>query len=327
METTNPDVEVETQAPPTGDLSPEDRLEALFKGGEKPAQEAKEDPPDEEGATVEEDAEETKAEEAPEGQPEAEEEAAELEIDGETYSVPKKLEAAFLRQKDYTQKTQELAAQRKQVEERQAFLQSVEEVRGAVFEKAVEIAAVEKQLARFDQLDWNALANEGGPEYLRLDRAYRELKDQQSRLNGEVQGLVSKQQEVTAQQRQALLEKGNKELSEAIKGWNPEVGRKILQSSTHYGFSEAELAEVVDPRYVRVLHDAHQWRELQKSKTTIVKKKVDQAKPITVKAARSSQNNQVASQLEAAKAKVRKSGNARDAEDYLARLFERKKRY
>lgn len=326
METTNPEMEVETQAQPTGDLSPEDRLEALFRGGDKPAQAAKEESSNEEEATVEEDAEEPEAEEAPEGQSEAEEEAAELEIDGETYQVPKKLEAAFLRQKDYTQKTQELAAQRKQVEEQQAFLKSVEEVRGAVFEKAVEIAAVEKQLARFDQLDWNALANEGGPEYLRLDRAYRELKDQQSRLNGEVQGLVTKQQELTASQRQALIEKGNKELSTHIKGWSPEVGRQLLKSSEHYGFSEAELAEVIDPRYVRVLHDAHQWRELQKSKKTIVQKKVEQAKPITVKAARSSQNNQVASQLEASKAKARKTGNPRDAEDFLARLFERKKR-
>jgi hypothetical protein len=317
-------VEAATNPPEVAQLSPEARLEALFS--EKPAQEAEAD-----AEETEQEAAEVEQEEAAEGQAEAEpteeaEETADIEVDGETYAVPKKLEAAFLKSKDYTQKTQELAEQRRVIEEREQFSERVEQARAAIFEKAVEVKAMEAQIKRFEAVDWNSLAEQGGPEYLRLDRAYRELREQHSQARVDVQALVAKHEQESAQQRQQLSQRGNEELAKAIKGWSPEVGRKLMESTKVYGFTDAELSRVNDPRYVRVLHDAHQWRELQKAKTGIVKKKVEQSKPITVKAARTTQNSQEASLYEADRARLKKTGNAKDAEAALARLFERKRK-
>lgn len=339
METTNPATEVEAQAPAKADLSPEDRLEALFSGKTKqPAQEAKAGESEAEDNDEAEDAEgeETTEETAAEGQAETEgeskaDETAEIEIDGETYVMPKKLKDAFLKSKDYTQKTQELATQRKVVEEQARFLEESKKLQGAVFEKAVSLKAIDAQLERYAALDWDALAmdqsEEGRTQYLRLERAQRALEKQQAQGRVDLQSDITKQQELSASERQQILKRGAEELSREIKGWSPDLGKKIMSSSTHYGFTEAELAEVIDSRYVRVLHDAHKWRELQTAKNSgLIQKKVEHAKPVTVKAARSAQTNQQAQLADASRARLKKTGNAKDAEDALFRLFDSKRK-
>ncbi len=329
METTNPVAEV---------ASPEDRLEALFSGkGKAAAKEAKPAKPepelegDEAADEGQEDDDQTDDEAADEAADEGEEakidpaETAEIEVDGKTYIVPKELEPAFLKSKDYTHKTQELADRRRAVDEREQFIAQVEQARGAVFEKAVEMRALEQQLDRFAKLDWQGLADQGGSEYLKLDRAHRELQEQHARMHGEVQGLLAQQQGLSATERQQRLQRGNEELAREIKAWSPELGRKLLDNGKQYGFTDAELAEVIDPRYVRVLHDAYQWRQLQSSKDQL-KKKVEHVKPVTVKAARSAQTNQAAQQLDASRSRLKKTGNAKDAEEALFRIFDRNRK-
>ncbi len=324
METTNPVAEV---------ASPEDRLEALFSGkGKTAADEAKPaDPkPELEGDEADEE-EDTDDEAADEGQADDEgastdeAETAEIEVDGKVYTVPKELEPAFLKSKDYTHKTQELAERRRAVDEREQFMAQVEQTRGAVFEKAVEMRAIEQQLDRFAKLDWQGLADQGGSDYLKLDRAHRELQEQHARMHGEVQNLIAQQQGLSATERQQRLQRGNEELAREIKAWSPELGRKLLDNGKQYGFTDAELAEVIDPRYVRVLHDAYQWRQLQSSKDQL-KKKVEHVKPVTVKAARSAQTNQAAQQLDASRSRLKKTGNAKDAEEALFRIFDRNRK-
>jgi hypothetical protein len=319
---TNPEQEVAPQ------LSPEDRLARAF--GEKPVEETKADPEpeavaettDEPEAEAVEDQAEAKGEQEESESTDSAEETADLEIDGETYTVPKKLESAFLRSKDYTVKTQELAEKRRVVDEREKFVGQVEEVRAAVFEKAVEIKAIEAQIKRFEGIDWNALADQNQTEYLRLDRAYRELQAQHAQARDEVQTIVSQSEQLSAQQRQQSFQRASEELAKE-KWWNPDYGRALFSDSRTYGFTDEELAAVNDPRYVRVLHDAKQWRELQKSKQTIVKKKVETAKPITVKAARSSQNNLQAAQLDEARQRLKKTG---DGTDFFRLLAERSRK-
>lgn len=322
MDTTNPEAEV---------VSPEARLEALFSKGQRPAVDTPEEPEEEEQA---EQAEETTEEEAvgddqaeTEGEgSETDEATEEIELDGgKKYLVPKDLKEAFLKSRDYTQKTQEVAQQRRALEEREQYLQTMEKSRGVIFEKAVAINALEQRIEQFAGINWQALADQDPAEYLKLDRAYRELQTQHSRMAGEVQTAIAQEQQLSAQQRQQMLERGNAELAREIKDWGPDLGKKLLDNGKRYGFSDAELAQVMDPRLVRVLHDAYQWQKLQGGKPAIAKK-VEGVKPVTVKAARSAQTNQQASQVQADRAKLKKSGSARDAENYLARLFESKRK-
>jgi hypothetical protein len=81
----------------------EERAAALF--ADEPQKEATQEEPK---APVAEEAEATETQ--------APEETFEIEVDGEKFALPKKLEKAVLQERDYTQKAQAIAEQRKQFE-------------------------------------------------------------------------------------------------------------------------------------------------------------------------------------------------------------------
>lgn len=56
----------------------------------------------------------------------------------------------------------------------------------------------------------------------------------------------------------AALERGHAELARDIPGWSPELADELGRFATReFGFTEAELATVIDPRLVKLLHRAH----------------------------------------------------------------------
>ena len=67
-----------------------------------------------------------------------EDDSEEVDIDGKSYKVPKELKDMVLMHKDYTQKTQAVAEQRKAYEEKAQNLEQRERVMAQTFEKAVE---------------------------------------------------------------------------------------------------------------------------------------------------------------------------------------------
>jgi len=96
-------------------------------------------------------------EEAPEDAPEAEAPAeedrsgwGEIEIDGEVYLTPPALRSAFLRQADYTRKTQELAEQRRRME-------AEREAAGAHVAARARLHLLDEQARALEGLDWPAL--------------------------------------------------------------------------------------------------------------------------------------------------------------------------
>ena len=52
-----------------------------------------------------------------------------------------------------------------------------------------------------------------------------------------------------------------------------------METGVSYGFSEDEMANVIDHRYVRALNDARKWRQLQANKVK-AKEKGSNVKPV-----------------------------------------------
>lgn len=296
----------------------EDRLFNLLSGAKE--EDSKEQPSTEEAEPqeeAEEPAQETATEEVPE------DDSEEVEFEGKTYQLPKELKRGLLREKDYTLKTQEVAEQRKALEDHKQFLQQAEKFQQATFKKAVELQALETQLERFNGVDWEALATADPAEFLKLDRAQRALQERASRAKGDMQQAWQAQQELTAKEQHEQLQRGQAELAKSLKGWGPDLAKRVVDNGKEYGFSERELATVSDPRYVKVLHDAMQWRTLQQAKPALNKRMVD-VKPIKVGTSRSAPKAQQAAAVGDARQRLQKSGKARDAETYFERLLTRK---
>lgn len=193
--------------------------------------------------------------------PPTDEELEEIEYEGKKARVPKEMRDAFLRQRDYTQKTQEVAEARRMAEYERAQVQQYSQAAQANIRELAQLHNIEEQLTQFQNLNWAALNAQDPVKTQELHIRFTQLQTQR----GQLQGALSQRQQAMAfqQQQQAAqrLEQGQRELERDIKGWSPELQGKLMQTAKAFGFRDDELAQVSDPRTVKLLHEAYLYRQ------------------------------------------------------------------
>ena len=204
----------------------------------------------------------------------------EAEFEGKSYKVPQELKDALLRQADYTRKTQEVAEQRKAVEERQAALEQQQTLLATQFEKAVQLRSMQEKLAQYEALDWNAISEQDPSQAMKLNVAYQKLQREAQEAAFALNQAQSQQQQLTQAQRQQKLQEAQQELFRHIPNFNAEVAEKIRKTAHEYGVSDQEINSIVDPRQIRILHDAMQWRAMQAKKPETLKKVTEAPKVV-----------------------------------------------
>ena len=310
--------------------SPQSRLEAFLDGdvsNDIPVNldAEEEEVIEDENTETETEVEETTDEEAVDEDSEEEQSYLTLKINGEDIDKPLDEVISLAQQgADYTKKTQEVAEQRKALEEYAQTIQVQEqqlkaqaELQQALFGELAQITAIDQQLADFQAIDWNQLSENDFVEAQKLFFTQNKLQTQRSQL---VQQLEAKQQQLTQAQQKSLNEriaKGKEVLAKEIPNWSPDTSKAIISAGKeYYGFSDDEMSSVIDPRHVKVLHDAMQWRKLQQN--TGVKNKVSTAKPV-IKPGSKDVKKQVGSDIQKARESLRKTGKS----DYAQQLIER----
>lgn len=278
--------------------SPQEKLMAMLDEvpDEQDAVEAIEEQLEEVEVEAEESEEEEaeEAEEESETEEEAEEEESDdqpppnvkLKVNGEELEKPLDEVIALAQQGlDYTKKTQEVAEQRKALEDyaqtikvqEEKFQQQVQ-LQQALIGDVAELTAVDKQLAQFNDVNWQELSDNDFVEAQKLFFTYNQLQQKRSELATNLQTKAEQVQQTQVAQMQERIEKGKEILAKEIPNWSRETTQAIIEVGKEYGFSDDELGTIIDPRHVKVLHDAMQWRKLQKN--SVVKNKVSQAKPV-----------------------------------------------
>jgi hypothetical protein len=295
---------------------------------EQPEVEAIETNPDEQ--VEEEVAEEEQADEqSEEGDDEASDEeqpirSLKLKVNGEEIEKPLEEVIALAQQgADYTQKTQQVAEQRKALEAQEQalqaqaqLLQQQAELQSALIGDVAQLTAVDQQLEAYSKVNWQELSDNDFVEAQKLFFTYNQLQQQRAalaqQLEGKQQALVNARQQELAQR----IEKGKEVLAKEIPNWSRDTSQAIISTGKDYGFTEDELSNIYDPRYVKVLHDAMQWRKLQSNPS--VKNKVSQAKPVVKPGAKDTKSNVDNAQRKQLRDNLRKSGKS----DVAAKLIE-----
>jgi hypothetical protein len=280
--------------------SPQSRLEAMLGDSiesdvitPEVQEEEKEQPPLEAEAEATEEVESEEATDEPDEEVEEEEQSQDevpailkLKVNGEDVEKPLDEVVALAQQGlDYTQKTQQVAEQRKELEayaesikaQEQAFQEQMQ-LNNVLIEDVAKITSLDQQLNQYANVNWQQLSDNDFVEAQKLFFTYNQLQQERSQL---VSQFEAKKQQVVQKQTQLMSEKiakGKEILAKEIPNWSPETNQALLSTGKDYGFSDAELNSIVDPRHVKVLHDAMQWRKLQQNST--VKKKVSSAKPV-----------------------------------------------
>ena len=298
----------------------QDRLEAALTRSSKEPEQSEEETVDDAAPETE----EVEAEADSDAAPAEPEDSEEVEYEGEVYAMPKKIKEALLRQQDYTKKTQEVAEQRKALEQEKEFLTQQQRLMAAGFEKAVELKEIDARLGQFKQLDWQALVDQDPAQATKLNIAYQQLQQARQEKLGELQQASRETEELTTKQRQQAIAQGMEQVKKAIPGFDVVLAKSIAETTKGYGFSQKEIDQLTDPRFVIALHDAHQWRKLQASKATVTKKVAD-VKPVKT-TARTSTSTQSTSKVAEARQALAKSGSKDAAENYFERLLTSRKR-
>lgn len=314
-------------------LSPEAKFEAAVAkhiGEEPPADDVLNDPDarhvakdePQEAAQEEQVAEETV-------EPAVAEEVApvdesEVDLDGEVFKLPKKVADAVLKNKDYTQKTQEVASIRRIVEDQKQYMEAAAAIHEQTTEVRQQLSSLEVQAKQLADLNWGELW-QSDPARAGPLHAYRTtLQEQIAAKRGELQGAEQRAAQAFQAHKAKQLELGQAELERRLGGKKlADVRSDLAQAAQRYGFGESEM---MSPAAMHALARAMEMDRLQASAPAVAKK-VAQAKPMQAPAARSSQTAANVSAVDALKAKAIKSGRSEDAESFLARrIAERAKR-
>jgi hypothetical protein len=183
-----------------------------------------------------------------------EDDAEEVEHEGRKYRIPKAIQAERMMQADYTQKTMALADQRRSWEtERQAAIAAD----GAIQEVYGKVHALKAQVAEYAALDWAALNASDPTTTQSLFFDYQRAKDD---LDGAEKGLAAKVEERGKAQATAsatAMRECGQVLATKIPGWSGDKAKAIADfARTKYGVTNAEIAEMADPRMWVMIHDA-----------------------------------------------------------------------
>lgn len=210
---------------------------------------------------------EGEGEDGAEGQQPEAPEMVEIEVDGKTYKVPAELKDGYLKNGDYTRKTQEVAEMRRSVEakmeEAVKHFQSSQEF----IQANAALMNVDQQLQRYQNVNWDQFEQEDPMGAQSHWRQFQTLKEQRGQV---AQYLDKTQAERNAKAEREIanrLHETREFAQKEIPGWSPEVDAKIVGFAEGVGFSRDQLKAAMTPQVYKILHLA--WlgeQSMQKQK-------------------------------------------------------------
>lgn len=238
--------EVSDTPEPEADDQPEEGDEVVEDEVEADTEESEEA---EDGQTEDEEGE-ADAEEESDGDDDGDKPEQLVEIDGEQLTL-EEVKLGYLRQSDYTRKTQAVAEQRKAAEEeRQYFASSLNSI----------LTAVGADIQRFEGVDWERAAAENPDQYRQAKAAYEQSRQLFDGIRQQTEDFVQR----TKQAQESALKAQAKEsvaiLKTAIPGWNNELYAQIGEyAQKELGFEPGEFNNIADHRAIRSIWKAMQY--------------------------------------------------------------------
>ena len=285
--------------------------------GEEETLVEQEEPQEEEVVTQEAEAEEN-PEEITEEEPE--EATEEITHNGETKALTKS-ELKELAQQgfDYTQKTQQLAEQRRSYEAQQQALQVNIAIHTQLSDQVSEIKSLDNQIAQYKQVDWAQLAESDPQQYLKLNHAYRDLKETREEKTREYQRQANELSQAQAQSMEQILQAEAKLLQSKIPEITGPKGAEIKAAVSEFlkneGFSPNEIGGLMDHRMVSVAWKAAQYDKIKAAKPQVNKRMAEVPKVVKGK----QPTNAKADEGKALRDKLRSTGD----QNLAAKLIER----
>jgi hypothetical protein len=214
----------------------------------------------------------------------------EIEIDGQTYSVPAAAADAVKKQQsdrhaDYTRKTQEVSEQRKALESKEETLtQQAQAQAEHVLEHgrlAHQGELVEKFRKYFETPEWGQLQEEDPIQAGKLDRQFNIEKDKLEQIQTQIAKREDEWRVVAEREYADRRDRLKADLARDIPNYSTEVQAKMTDTAIAHGYSQEELSRVVDPRAWKLLHLAHLGEQVLKRQAAAKSKPKPEVTPVS----------------------------------------------
>jgi Asp-tRNA(Asn)/Glu-tRNA(Gln) amidotransferase A subunit family amidase len=200
----------------------------------------------------------------------------ELDWNGKTVKVPKGLKDGLMFQADYTRKTQEVAATRKELEaERERIAQQAKATEQELQARA-QLQHIDSELKRFEQFDWARYQAYRQQDPIAADEAWNYVQHLRAQ-KGELSTTIS-------QAEQARVEQANREVGERLQktsefartlpGYSPQTEVEVIEFAREQGFTDDDLRRNMNPAVFKML-----WLARLGQKTLNAPKKPAQQTP------------------------------------------------
>ena len=212
-------------------------------------------------------------------------------VNGEDMDVSiDELVSGYSRQSDYTRKTQELATERKELEEYQARMAEEIEQNNTIREQYIQatgqfIAAANGNLEQFSRIDWRTLKEDDPIEYVTKRDEFREAQARIQHAQRLQQQAAEEAQEERGRLMYEHVANEHKLMAEAMPEWGDTEKRSALAGQIRsyaegQGYQPEEIEGLADHRSLQVLIKAMKYDALEGGD---IKKKKIRNKPKLVK--------------------------------------------
>lgn len=200
-------------------------------------------------------------------------EEVEIEYDGDRYRIPKKLEKGFMQERDYTQKAQDLAEQRKRLEQSEAVLKLADidrEFNQAVADDAQQVQMLDGYIKQLKGQDFDSMSAEDG------FKQWMRIQSMQERRNELDKAIQSKRKEFQQRYDQSVSElrgKTREALTKLAPSFTDESFNGLKDYANSQGFTGDAFDRIaLDTKSALVLWKAQRYDQLQAEKSSAVKK-------------------------------------------------------
>jgi len=233
----------------------------------------------------------------------------------------------YSRESDYTKKTMDLSNQRKEVESLQDNLKKeFEAVKSSRNQYAEQLQVLTQNLQQQEQnIDWDNLYQTDPAEYVKLKAESDKKKEA---LNLAQQEQMRIQQEQRAEQEKVYNEyiaKERKILAEKLpvyadKNKSAEFTKRLSSFAKESGYTDQEIAMMVDHRAVLLLADAYRYNQLKKTKLS--GNKVNKApRVVSSNASNIREDSDKKQNVDKRMTRLKKSGHIKDAQSVLKEMY------
>ena len=242
-----------------------------------------------------------------------------VNVNGQELEVSlNELKSGYSRDSDYRQKTHSLSLERKNLEEEKGVLRQTYDTKLRELDELMQSA--NSFISQGSEVDLNAMYEEDPQAAAKLDFQMRQKREYLASLRQKSEAVKQQQYNQFLNEQKQLAEQAIPELSNPQKASDLKV--KMRNTLSDYGFNDQEIGSLSDHRFLKVLKDAMDYRNLKDAKP-IVQKKVVNA-PKVVKSGTASSESSKRSVIQSKLGRLKKSGKIQDAHSAILEIISKK---